>query len=174
MGEKIHVDFRKWPGTKHWQYAMEHLGDDEHGRWLWSPARTLAYRGEEGPLYLPNPCVKLISSDWWAANFLMQPNGATSIYVDIIAPATWEPGRVTMVDLDLDVSASASGEVRMLDEDEFLEHQRLLAYPSELIDGAREATTRVFDAVSARQEPFGEVGWRWLREAIAAQQPPAE
>jgi len=174
-GETIHVDFRKWPDKKHWQYSMEYIGDDEHGCWLWAPARNVAYRGDEGPLFLPAASVKLISRDWWAANFLLDPNdGATAIYVDIIAPATWTDGRVTMVDLDLDVWANrSSGELRMLDEDEFLENQRLLNYPAELVAGAEEAARRVFEAVSTQREPFGQAGWRWLADALAAHPQPA-
>jgi hypothetical protein len=166
--KSIHVDFRKWPDRKHWQYSMEYLGEDEHGHWLWSPAGLTADRGEEGPIALPNPTVKLISADWWAANFMVEPDGSTFIYVDIIAPATWSEGLVTMFDLDLDVWANCStGEIRMLDEDEFLEHQRLLNYPTELIAGAEAAARRVFEAVSAQDEPFGQIGWRWFSEAIS-------
>ncbi len=165
LGDTVHVDFRKWPDTKHWQYSMEYLGDDEHGRWLWAPARNIAYRGEEGPLFLPSASVKLISADWWAANWLLEPQ---AIYVDIITPATWEDDRVTMVDLDLDVWANrSSGELRLLDEDEFLEHQRLLDYPAELVAGAEAAARRVYEAVAAEREPFGQVGWRWLAESRA-------
>lgn len=173
-GESIHIDFRKWPDSKHWQYSMEYLGEDEHGRWLWAPARNIAYRGEEGPIELPNPSVKLISPDWWAANFIQEPDGSTFIYADIIAPATWSDGRVTMIDLDLDVwSNRSTGELRVLDEDEFLEHQRLLDYPAELIAGAEDAARRVFEAISTLREPFGQTGWRWLSEARAAHEPPA-
>lgn len=172
-GESIHVDFRKWPDSKHWQYSMEYLGEDEHGHWLWSPAGVTAYRGDEGPLVLPSACVKLISMDWRAANFLLGPDGTTAIYVDIISPATWGVGRVTMIDLDLDVSANRStGEIRMLDEDEFLEHQRALDYPAELVASAEDAARRVFEAVSTRREPFGQTGWRWLSEAISKAESP--
>ena len=168
-GELIQVDFRKWPDAKHWQYTMHHLGADEHGRWLWAPARNIAYRGEEGPIFLPNASVKLVSRDWWAANFIVEPNGSRFVYVDIIAPATWSDGRVTMIDLDLDVWANRSnGECRMLDEDEFLENQRLRQYPAHLIAGAETAARSVFEAVAAQREPFGEIGWQWLATAPAA------
>lgn len=167
IGEPIQVDFRKWPDKKHWQYLMEHIGDDEHGRWLWAPAGNIAYRGEEGPLFLPSASVKVITDDWWAANFLLSSDGSTSIYVDIIKPATWGDRRVTMVDLDLDISTRSTGEVVLLDEDEFIENQRLLQYPAELVTGAEAAARRIYEDVVTGREPFGQVGWRWLSDAIA-------
>lgn len=155
MSESIYVDFRKWPDAKHWQYSMKYLGDDEPGRWLWSPAGMIAYPGEEGPIVLHSATVKLISPDWWAAIFMQHPDGTSAIYVDVIVPATWSDGRVTMVDLDLDVWANRStGECRMLDEDEFLENQRLRQYPAHMIAGAETAARSVFEAVSTQREPF--------------------
>jgi uncharacterized protein len=98
IGAKVHIDFRKWPDAKHWQYSMEYLGEDEHGHWLWAPAGTLAYRGSEGPLALPRSSVKLISGDWWVATWRAENGRPWEIYVDIISPASWSGGRVTMVD----------------------------------------------------------------------------
>src|SRR5512140_2599328 len=105
VGGNVQIDFRKWPGTKHWQYSMEYLGEDEHGHWLWAPEGTIAYRGSEGPVALPRASVKLISPDWWAANWLAAAGRPVAIYVDIISPASWSNSCVTMVDLDLDVWA---------------------------------------------------------------------
>ena len=169
VGEAVQIDFRKWPDRKHWQYSMEYLGEDEHGRWLWAPAGTVAFRGEEGPIIFEHPRVKLISADWWAANFMVDSADIQALYIDVIHPAVWGDGAVCMIDLDLDVSAGFDGETRVLDEDEFVENQRLFDYPLELVAGARQAANRAYEAVLSKREPFGEVGWRWLTAAMARQ-----
>ena len=63
--------------------------------------------------------------------------------------------------------AALDGKVRMLDEDEFAEHQVQLGYPQELIDGAREAGDRLLAMVRDAVEPFGNVGVDWLAKAVA-------
>lgn len=163
----VHVDFRKWPDTRHWQFTMQRLGEDEFGTWLWAPPGTRAQRGNEAPITFEAAHAKLITNDWWTAiwSFAADGSPAWRVYVDIVRPATWHDATVTMVDLDLDVYRKADGAVRLLDEDEFAEHQVQLQYPRELIDGAREAADRIHAAVQRGDEPFGEVGLRWLHQA---------
>ena len=54
-----------------------------------------------------------------------------------------------MVDLDLDVVRHRdSGVAELLDEDEFLEHQRRYGYPDDVIHRGREAADLLLDAVT--------------------------
>jgi hypothetical protein len=91
--------------------------------------------------------------------------GEWRVYVDIIAPADWLDTSVRMVDLDLDVYRSFDGRVRMLDEDEFADHQVALGYPQHLIEGARQSADRVLELVRNEVEPFGATGTTWLAKA---------
>lgn len=172
-GDTIAIDFRKWPNRKHWQYVMEYLGEDQHARWLWAPAGTIAHRGDEGPIVLDSPRLKAISAGWWAANWSLEPGGSTSIYVDIIAPATWHSARVTMIDLDLDIQAQPDGQVTLVDEDEFLSNQIEFAYPRDLIEAASNAAHQLLASVARHEEPFGLVGNRWLAFALGRPNRPA-
>ena len=165
MTAPILVDFRKWPDTRHWQYHMHPLGEDEHGRWLWAPSGTPAQRGDEPPTAFEFTTVTLVA-DVWAASFF--PQGArTDLYVDIVAPPVWSDGVVTMVDLDLDVIRFRDGRILIDDEDEFAEHQVTLGYPEHLVAGATEAAEHVRAAVERGDEPFGSVGRAWLERALA-------
>ena len=66
--ETVSIDFRKWSGARHWQFTMRHLGEDEHGLWLWSPAGTPMRRGDEPVQYSKSVNVKLIpEAKWWTA-----------------------------------------------------------------------------------------------------------
>ena len=166
VGDPVHVDFRKWPDRLHWQLTMQRLGTDEHGLWLWAPAGTVAQRGHEPPTAFKSTGVKLITADrWWTA--IWNEAGAAELYVDIATPASWDGNRVTFIDLDLDVTRYRdTGEVAVLDEDEFLDHQVRYGYPPNIIDKARSTTAQVAIEVERRTEPFGEVAATWLAEAI--------
>lgn len=171
--DRVRIDFRKYPDSTHWQYDLLPLAEDDYGHWLWGPPGTRAQRAEEPAITFDYTNVKLVSHDWWAA--MWSTTGEPEIYVDICTPAVWSEGRVTMVDLDLDVVRLRSGAIHLLDEDEFAEHQVALAYPPELIEGALSAAERVRAMLLAREEPFASAGDARLAEALALQealQPP--
>ena len=52
--------------------------------------------------------------------------------------------------------------LEILDEDEFAEHQLRYGYPAEVIAQARATTDDLVARITARTEPFAEVGAAWL------------
>lgn len=167
----VTVQYLKYPDRPHWRLDLVHLGDDEYGTWLGGPVPTVVQRGAESPIVFEVPFVQLIPRQSWWALLVNDPWYKIDLYVDIATPARWEaPGRVTLIDLDLDVVRRRNGAVEILDEDEFLDHQVRFAYPPELIQEALTAATEVRRAIEAQREPFGRAGESWLAklEALAA------
>ena len=162
----VQIDFRKWDGQRHWQFAMYRLGDDEHGLWLWSPPGSRMQRGDEPPKLSATTNVKLIpDGKWWTA--IWGHERSYDLYVDIITPPQWAASRVTMVDVDLDIVRWRDGRVEIADEDEFEVHAVSMDYPQRLIDTARATTARLCIAVESRHEPFGDAGATWMERAIS-------
>ncbi|MDH3539190.1 MAG: YgaC family protein [Acidimicrobiia bacterium] len=164
-GGPIVVQYFKYSGDLHWRHDMVYLGEDEHGTWLGGPAGTTIQRGHEPARRWPSPFVQLIAPDrWWTLFFNGDQSDDYRIYVDVIKPATWPTtARVEMVDLDLDVVLRHDGTVALLDEDEFLAHGELFAYPDSLIDRARVTAAELVLKVETGEEPFGNAGESWLR-----------
>src|SRR5581483_2328967 len=120
---------------------MQYLGEDQHGIWVGMPPNGFMRKGDDPPVALPYANVGLFPRDrWWTARFNGVPQ-YVDIYCDITTVPQWiGAGQVTMVDLDLDVARNRSdGSVRLLDEDEFAEHQRLYGYSAEVIEEAQKA-----------------------------------
>ena len=164
--DPVHIDFRKWDGSRHWQFSMDRLGQDEYGLWLWSPPGSVMQRGSEPPRLTPSINIKLIPADrWWTAIWRWQ--GSHDLYVDIITPPRWNGSKVTMVDIDLDLVRWNDGRVEVLDEEEFADHQVAYGYPERLIATARATTARIALALEARHEPFGEIGEAWMARAVS-------
>ncbi len=167
MTDRVHIDFRKYPDTPHWQYPMRTLATDGYGTWLWAPAGTPTRRGDEPPTPASALFVKLVDEGAWHSA-IWNESGKYSVYVDINTPPRFERGRIQMIDLDLDVVRFRSdGTVAILDEDEFSEHQRTLRYPPHLVDGARAAAASVHVSLESGAEPFGRVGIMRLEQARA-------
>jgi protein associated with RNAse G/E len=168
--DTVRIDFRKWNGQRHWQFAMQRLGEDEHGLWLWSPPGTDMQRGEEPRRESQAINLKLVPEGrWWTAIWSYRQQ--VDVYVDIIAPPTWRGSTVTMIDIDLDLVRWADGRVEVLDEHEFVQHQAEMEYPPRLVDTARATTAQLALALESRHEPFGDVGEQWMQRAVDLAEP---
>ena len=158
----VHMDSRKWPNRRHWQYMMERLGEDEHGVWLFASNKTVAQRGNEPPRPLRRGFVTLVPDrEWWVAEFYWAHPRRT-VYVNIGTPPKWHGERITQVDLDLDVVRNLDDSVEVLDEDEFAAHQVRYEYPAWLVDGARRAADLTVAQLRDRREPFDVASQRWI------------
>ncbi len=162
--EQIEVRYTKWGGTDHYHFTMELLGQDGHGWWLSGRRGMAVQRGSEPPVPQPRDFALLVPAEGdWTACFNVQ--GELDIYADVTTRPVLADGRVTAVDLDLDVVRFWDGRVAVLDEDEFAEHQVQLGYPAGLIAQARASRDWLVDAISARAEPFGQASTPWLARA---------
>jgi len=156
--------YRKYDGSLHWHQTMRRLGADDHGVWLGADAGSIARKGDGPAVVLEHSQVMLIPDDaWWIAAFHAPP-AQMEIYCDVTTPARWpDPGLVTMVDLDLDVCRMrADRRVRLLDEDEFAEHQTRYGYPADVIGRANDTSAWLFRALGDGVEPFASGYRRWL------------
>lgn len=155
----IRVLMRKYDGSAHRGMVTRLLGRDRHGTWLGIPSGTVADSGKVWEI----PGVLLVPHyGWWTAIFNAAPRN-TSVYCDITTPAHWAGGTVVMTDLDLDVrKIRETGEVQLVDEDEFSEHVDRFGYPDEVIRQARAASSWLLDSLHGEAEPFGGHFRRWL------------
>jgi protein associated with RNAse G/E len=161
--DQVRAVYRKYDGALHWNCMTLRLGEDEHGVWLGAPSGTVLRRGEDHSVTWGVAHVLLMPREgWWTGAFNAAPH-KTEIYCDISTTPVWPSAdEVTMVDLDLDVRRRRTGEVELLDEDEFAEHQIRYGYPAEVVDSARVTAEWLMELVRARAEPFGEVYRHWL------------
>jgi hypothetical protein len=144
---------------------MTRLGEDEHGIWLGAPAGTELRRGDTDLTKISPAFAALMPSGLWTAVFNeVTPDSpfGYDLYIDVCTPPVWDGDTVTAIDLDLDVVRTFAGEVRLEDEDEFVEHAAAMEYPQHIIDAARAAAAAMVTAVEAAEEPFNEVGRAWL------------
>jgi protein associated with RNAse G/E len=100
---------------------------------------------------------------WWTALFLAAPD-EWEIYCDVVTPPRWMgPGKVTMIDLDLDVYRSRAGRrVELLDHDEFAAHRERYGYPADVVEHATAAARWLLDSLAHGAEPFTSHYGRWL------------
>jgi hypothetical protein len=77
-----------------------------------------------------------------------------NFYCNVSMPPHVEADVIRWVDLDLDVKVFADGTARILDEDEFILHSTLYAYPDDVQREARAAVDQILDMARQRIGPF--------------------
>jgi protein associated with RNAse G/E len=147
----------------HWHAWLEKLGEDEYGVWLGAPTGTAWRRGTEPRTTMAASVTLVPRQSWWVASFNHEPS-KYELYVDLSTVPVWDGDEVTMVDLDLDVvRVRRDGTVRLLDEDEFAQHQALFGYPEAVVSQVSQ-TARHLLAHVAVSEPFTAAYRPWLAQ----------
>jgi len=162
----IDCDMRKWPDKPHWRFPMERIDEDDFGVWLGNLAPT-PYTGPRGEGAWEHDFVLCVPRDeWWIATFNAYTTDlGAQIYVDMTTPPEWpSENHLQAIDLDLDVVKLWDGTIYIDDEDEFAEHQVKFGYPQDVIVATRLCADTILDRVKRADEPFGEIGSRWLRD----------
>lgn len=155
----VRWEIRKFDGSKHRGLSFRLLGRDHFGAWFGIPRGTVV---DSGRMWADPSIVLIPHFGWWTAMFNAAPRN-TSIYCDVTMPASWQAGHVTTTDLDLDVrKIRETGEVQLVDEDEFAMHRVKFNYPDELVAQARETAQWLVRSIREGVEPFGAYSQRWL------------
>jgi protein associated with RNAse G/E len=162
--EMVTTLFRKYDGSPHRLLESVRLGEDCYGLWVGSTPGCRGQRADGNWVSIDHTRVRLFPRDqWWSALFNDEPH-RTAVYCDITMPATFGPGSVTTVDLDLDIRRMRDGSVLVMDEDEFADHQVKYAYPAHVIASARASCDWVAANISTA-EPFSTAYHHYLDQA---------
>jgi hypothetical protein len=106
-------------------------------------------------------------SGWWMAQWTADAEGAF-ISVEVCTPPALVGGEWQFVDLELDPYKGPDGRVTIEDEDEFVAAcDAGLVSPAEAA-AARAAADEIARWLEQGVEPFGEVGWKRLRDTLGA------
>jgi uncharacterized protein len=171
MGSVL-IEYTKWGGARHWHFAVNELGVDEHGTWFSGPPGGLSQRGEEPPIVEVDGFVILVPNgpsvainDWVAFWNLWDED---AIYVDVTDTPRYDGRVVSATDLDLDVIARRDGTVEIVDVDEFDERRVALGYPPEVVDKALLTADWLLGRIRDGAPPFDATGRAWLQRAAKA------
>ena len=83
----------------------------------------------------------------------IERTGEMSYYCNICLPSVLQDETLSFIDLDLDL-VYRNGMWQVVDEDEFMENQRLYHYPVELIERTRASLLSLQRRIAEQQFPF--------------------
>jgi predicted RNA-binding protein associated with RNAse of E/G family len=162
-GSPLRVVATKWGDQPHWEFDAVWLGTDAHGTWAGVPLGTEITRPGARVVTDQLQVVLFPPDAGYVATFYADAGQMPCrVYVDITTVPVFSPGRVTSVDLDLDVILGLAGRVWVDDEDEFADHRVRWNYPAAVVDEAVATCSAAEAALTARRAPFDGVHEHWL------------
>jgi len=156
-GTRILLRATKYDGTAHWIQPFTAVSDDGTLLVAQYRARTPIFtsRGEFRSPY--DSRVYFWRDRWYNVFRLSRPGCALSLwYCNITTPPLFDGRHLSYIDLDLDVAVRPDGEINLLDEDEFAEHQRKYGYSPRVVARAEEAACEVQALAQRHGFPFSE------------------
>jgi protein associated with RNAse G/E len=156
-GQNVRVCSTKYDGSPHWEFDA-FLAHEDARLFVVQGFAGLVCRTWKGPWTDPFDSRGHYWTDRWY-NVIRcerpQGGGLEYWYCNIGTPAEFDGETLRYVDLDLDVIVSPSGECRVVDEDEFLEHSGRMGYPPDVIEHSRRAVDEILELVRRGDFPFG-------------------
>lgn len=159
----------KWP-HRPTSVAMAYLiGEDSFGKWVGIAKGTpLRDTGGLRTGVFEVSFVKLFPKDtFWTACF---GDGDILIDVDISLPVTWLDNVVEEVDLELDVLCTADWQIYARDHEKLIQVREMFSMPSHISEQAERTCQDIQQQIEQRIEPFGHVGFMWLRQFLSVLQ----
>lgn len=167
MTTSVAVEIQKWGGRLSARYEGLAMGEDALGTWVGVPAMTFVRKKDRWGRFREGFVTCVPRDTWWVASFY-RDHPTIHMYVDVIAPATFDDGQIRFVDLDLDVVKLHDGTVRVEDEEEFEERRVALGYPEDVVLRARRTAQQLVGAMLTGEEPFATAGDAWLGRLLDA------
>ncbi len=157
MITKIKVISRKYNGALRDEYEAYLIAEDNEVITIFTPPGTLSFSPKKGEwLSGPDGLLELYFKQRWynVWHICEQRSGWNRIYANIAMPATLQDNVLTWVDLDLDLRIHLDGALEVLDEEEFVTHSNLFAYPPAVVEQARAAVAELVTLYQRGVYPF--------------------
>lgn len=156
-GETVRLEFRKWDDRPHYHWDASVLEVHRDRVLVGMKAGTVFHhvtRGYETALEHDGE-LAFWDGRWFSGgpDFAAGTRDVLEYYFNVGAPPEFAVGRITMVDLELDLKAKPDLSLEEFDWDEFEEAKQKYAYPAWLERRIRLAAQEIRDLVEGREWP---------------------
>lgn len=132
IGQKIEIHSYKHNGNIHrvWKYGCVVDITDECLVVVNSKTRVIESSGRVWFTKEPAVCF-FFKNSWFNIISMIRSNGI-HFYCNIASPFIWDGDAIKYVDYDLDLKVFPNDTMKVLDENEYATHSKLMSYPKEL------------------------------------------
>ncbi|WP_214729925.1 DUF402 domain-containing protein [Exiguobacterium sp. s168] len=151
----LSIEARKFDGYPHYSWDGYVLEQTKNYLLIANtPGRTLHHHRRDALYTYDNYSLEFYPLDAdFTVGLDLERTGEVTYYCNICLPPILQGNTLSFIDLDLDL-VQRNGEWKVVDEDEFLENQKLYDYPSDVIERARASLLSLQRRIAEQQFPF--------------------
>lgn len=106
--------------------------------------------------FTKEPAVTIFSKkEWWNAICMFKTDGIC-YYCNIASPSLIDGDSIKYIDYDLDAKLFPNGEIRLLDQREYVHHKEKYSYSDDLDKILKYTLDKVVEKMKAREFPFND------------------
>ena len=154
FGHWLAIQCYKHNGTLHrcWDRGLILANNDDFVVVATKRAKVVENNGRRW--FTKEPAVTIFSKkEWWNVICMFKEDGIC-YYCNIASPALVDYHMIKYIDYDLDAKLFPDGELRILDEKEYLKHKAIYNYSDELDEVLKYQMAEVVKKMEKREFPF--------------------
>lgn len=154
FGHWIAIECYKHDGSLHriWDRGLVLANNDDYVVIATKRAKVVENNGRRW--FTREPAVTIFSKkEWWNVICMLKDNGIC-YYCNIASPALINHKSIKYIDYDLDTKLFPDGDIRILDEKEYLRHKDIYGYSDELDEVLKFQTQQIVKKMENHQFPF--------------------
>ena len=153
-GHWLAIQCYKHNGTLHrcWDRGLILANNDDFVVAATKRAKVVESNGRRW--FTKEPAVTIFSKkEWWNVICMFKPEGIC-YYCNIASPAIVDYHMIKYIDYDLDAKLFPDGELRILDEKEYLRHKAMYSYSDDLDEVLKYQMSVIVKKIKNREFPF--------------------
>ncbi|MCR4911359.1 MAG: DUF402 domain-containing protein [Bacilli bacterium] len=154
FGHWLAIQCYKHNGTLHrcWDRGLILANNDDFVVVATKRAKVVENNGRRW--FTKEPAVTIFSKkEWWNVICMFKEDGIC-YYCNIASPALVDYHMIKYIDYDLDAKLFPDGELRILDEKEYLKHKAMYQYSDELDEVLKYQMNEVIKKMKNKEFPF--------------------
>ena len=156
VGRWLSIQCFKHNGSLHrcWDRGLVLENNEDYIVIASKKAKVVEYNGR--CWFTKEPAITIFSKkEWWNAICMIKKDGIC-FYCNIASPALVNKECIKYIDYDLDAKLFPDGEIRVLDEKEYVHHKSLYKYDDNLDKVLKYQTNVIVERMKNREFPFEE------------------
>lgn len=153
-GHWLAIQCYKHNGTLHrcWDRGLVLANNDDFVVVATKRAKVVESNGRRW--FTKEPAVTIFSKKEWWNVICMFKNEGICYYCNIASPAIVDYHMIKYIDYDLDAKLFPDGELRILDEKEYLRHKSMYQYSDELDEVLKYQMSEIVKKINNKEFPF--------------------
>ena len=156
VGKWLGIKCYKHNGTIHRFWDRGYVLENNEDYIVIATKRAKVIESNGRRWFTKEPAVTIFSKkEWWNVICMMKVDGLC-YYCNIASPALVDRDKIIYIDYDLDTKLFPNGDIKVLDEREYVHHRNAYGYGDELDTVLRYQTKAIIERMKNRQFPFDE------------------